>query len=324
MLSRVASNIYWMTRYLERAENTARLINVHGNLLLDLPHKTTTFGWEPLLAIAGADISFYEYYKTANETNVVKFLMTDTHNPSSIISSLEMARENLRTTRDSVPREAWEELNNLYLIAQEQIGKGVSRRVRYDFLKDIIRSVQQITGLLHGTMSHDTAYNFMRIGCYLERADMTTRIIDVRSANLLHPEGGDTELAPFANIQWMSVLKSLTGYQMYRQHVRLRVRGADVLNFVLRDNQFPRSSFYCLERMGYCLKGLPRYHAPYRKVKKLQRQVQEADVKALALEKSQLHEFIDVLQLGLAGVHNSVNEVYFSSKPIDKLILPAA
>jgi uncharacterized alpha-E superfamily protein len=314
-----------MTRYLERAENTARLINVHGNLLLDLPSKTTIFGWEPLLAITGFEALFYEHYRAANETNVVKFLLTDEHNPSSIFSAVKSARENMRTTRDAVPREAWEELNNLYLFAGEQIGIGVSRRVRYDFLKKIIQGSQHITGVLHGTMSHDTAYNFMRIGCYLERADMTTRIVDVRSANLLHiDKDNEKELTPFLNIQWMSVLKSLTAYQMYRQHVRLQVQGADVLNFLLRNNQFPRSFFYCLERMGYCLKGLPRYQLPYRRLKKVQRMVQDADVHALASAGAGLHAFIDDLQLGLANVHDGINSVYFSMKPFESMALPSA
>jgi uncharacterized alpha-E superfamily protein len=169
------------------------------------------------------------------------------------------------------------------------------------------------------------AYNFTRIGCYLERADMTTRIVDVRSANLLNSNNVDeTELAPFQSIQWMSVLKSLTAYQMYRQHVRLRVQSTDVLNFLLRDSEFPRSFYYCLERMGYCLQGLPHYHAPYRRLKKLQRRVKEADVHALATAGPELHAFIDELQLGLANVHSSINAVYFSLKPIEKMALPGA
>ena len=322
MLSRVACNVYWLTRYLERAENTARLINVHGNLLLDLPGKKVLAGWEPLIAITGNETLFYEYYRSANETNVIKFLLADERNPSAILSALKQTRENLRTTRDLIPRETFEELNDFYLYAQDRIKQGISRRNRYIFMQQVIRASQHITGILHGTMSHDVAYNFMRIGCYLERADMTSRILDARSANLL-AQLDDAELTPFENIQWMSVLKSLSAYQMYRQHVRLRVQGADVLKFLLQDNEFPRAYFYCLERIGYCLKGLPKHQAPLRQLRSVQRQIKGADVYVLAHDKQDLHQFIDQLQLGLAKLHSSIQSTYFEMNPA-KHTLPSA
>ena len=311
MLSRVASNLYWTARYLERAENTARLINVHGNLLLDLPRKTASFGWEPLISIIGHDADFFAHFRSASETNVVKHLISDEDNPSSILSALHTARENLRTTRDVVPREAWEEVNDLYLVVREQLGAGLSRRVRYDFLKRVIRSAQQIVGLLESTMSHNTAYHFMCIGYYLERADMSSRIIDVRSANLLRA-AEDVDLTPFENIQWMSVLKSLTAYQMYRQHVRLRVQGADVLNFLMCNEDFPRSIGYCLQGIGASLKKLPNSLAPLRVLRRVEKQLSAADVHALALDKTALHQFIDDLQVQLASIHSGVNSAYFS------------
>src|SRR5690606_354931 len=132
----------------------------------------------------------------------------DRRNPGSIISSLDYARENLRTTRDIVPREVWERLNDLYLNARQRTASGVPKRARYAFLNELIGDVQQITGLLAGTMSRSEAYWFVKAGRYLERADMTSRILDVRTEDLLIESTDD--LTPFANIQWMSVLKSLT------------------------------------------------------------------------------------------------------------------
>lgn len=312
MLSRVAGNIYWMARYLERAENIARLINVHGNLLLDMP-RGTAFGWETLITITGSDEAFYSRYKNADERNVVRFLLGDDgSSPGSILNALEMARENLRTTRDIIPREAWEEVNDLYLSARARLAEGVNKRERYDFLKFIIRHSQLITGLIYGTMSHDMAYNFARMGRYLERADMTTRILDVRSANLL-PKKVDTNsepiLNPFENIQWMSVLKSLTAYQMYRLHMRLRVQGPDVLKFLLLDNEFPRALTYCLGRIEDCLHRLPRSETPLAHLAELRQRVDEADVQALAREG--LHEFIDELQISFADLHTQIDSVYF-------------
>ena len=154
-----------------------------------------------------------------------------------MLSSLHWARENMRTTREIVPAEAWEQLNNLYLYVKKNVSLGLSKRSRYDFLKKTIEGCQLLTGIISGTMTRGQAYSFLQIGKYLERADMSTRILDVRSANLLMLQQSDSnlDLSPFENIQWMSVLKTLTAYQMYRHHVKTRVNGADVLRFLLQN-----------------------------------------------------------------------------------------
>lgn len=312
MLSRVANNVYWMARYIERAENTARLINVNTHLLLDLP-KNKTFGWQPLISIMGSDALFYKQYQEPNETNVIQFLLADTKNPSSILSSLGQARENLRTTRDIMAVETWEQLNDLYLFVKNKVNSTKIKQNRYDFLKRIILGSQQLNGVITGTMSRNAAYNFLRMGSYLERADMTTRILDVRSANLLlsTDEESNVNLTPFYNIQWMSVLKSLTAYQMYRQQMRLRVKGADVLKFLLQDTSFPRSIFYCLRAVENRLACLPKQSdAASRSLARLQRQLQTADVYKLAHEG--LRKFIDDLQIGLGNVHDNITATYFA------------
>jgi uncharacterized alpha-E superfamily protein len=308
MLSRVAENLYWMARYVERAENTARLINVNTNLLLDLPRKIR-FGWEPLIEITGGESIFRELYEEPGERQVMRFFMGDERNPGSIVSSLRSARENARTVRDIIPREAWEQINDLYLNTKANAQGGISQNRRYDFLKSIILGTQQITGLLAGTMSHDFGYDFIRLGRNLERADMTTRIIDVRSADLL-PER-DESLKPFDNIQWMSVLKSLTAYQMYRRQVQQPVRRPLVLHFLLQDRQFPRAFYHCLGEVEGCLLDLPRHDAPLRVVNRLQRMVTEASPHDLVQQ--ELHEFIDNLQLGLAELHAVIRETYYAA-----------
>lgn len=239
MLSRVAANIFWMARYIERAENTARLINVNTNLILDLPGRVR-LGWEPIIDITGSRELFFSMYHEADERSVVRFLIANPANPGSILSALSFAREDARTIRDIIPGEAWEQVNQLYLRAKDLSKTGLSRRNRFDYLGNIILGAQTITGLLAGTMTHDEGYEFLRIGRNLERADMTTRIIDVRSGSLL-PELPE-EVLPFENIQWMSVLKSLTGYHMYRRHERVVVRRSDVLRFLLQERRFPRGS----------------------------------------------------------------------------------
>jgi uncharacterized alpha-E superfamily protein len=306
MLSRVASNIYWMARYIERAENTARLVNVNTHLLLDLPKKIR-LGWEPIIDITSSRDDFYKLYTTADERSVVNFMVTDMKNHGSILSSLNMARENARTVRDIIPREAWEQINELYLQSKSKAATVLTHRHRYDYLRSVILGAQTITGLLAGTMTHDEGYNFLRMGRNLERADMTTRIIDVRSATLL-PEMAE-DLTPFENLQWVGVLKSLTAYQMYRREVRLRVSRPDVLKFLLQEDRFPRALYHTLLEVDSCLQTMPKHEKPLRLVKKLQRVLQRAKPQELKQEK--LHEFIDQLQLGMITINDSISKTYF-------------
>lgn len=306
MLSRVANSIYWMARYIERAENTARLINVNTHLLLDLP-KRIQLGWEPIIDITSNRDDFYALYDAADERSVVRFMVMDPKNHSSIVSSLSMARENARTIRDVIPREAWEQVNELYLIAKSNASQALTHRHRYDYLRSVILGAQTITGLLAGCMTHDDGYAFLRMGRNLERADMTTRIIDVRSASLL-PNMAD-HLTPFENLQWMSVLKSLTAYQMYRREMRLRVRRPEVLQFLLLEKRFPRALFHTLHEVESCLGELPRNEKPVETLGKLQRKLMRA--KPQELKQDELHSFIDELQNELTKVHNSIHKTYF-------------
>lgn len=308
MLSRVAENLYWMARYVERAEDTARLLSVNSHLMLDLP-RNLPLGWAPLIEMTGTLAAFRERFDTFDEQSVVHFLCADTQNSSSILSALASARENLRTTRDVVPREIWEEVNHLYLGVADHAEHGVSPRRRDAFLKNVIRSCQTLTGLIEGTLSHGPARTFIELGRQLERADMTTRILDVRSASLLprNPE----ELLPFENLQWMSVLKSLTAYQMYRQQVRLRVRGPDVLRFLLQDPHLPRAIACSLEILAHELQWLPRQDRVVATVALVRADVIDADIQALAHSPSKLHAFIDELQVGFARIHDTLSATYF-------------
>ena len=316
MLSRVAEHIYWMARYVERAENTARLMNVNSHLLMDLP-KQMRPGWQPIIDILGARDLFLSLNEDVDERQVLRFIISDIHNPGSILSTLRMARENARTIRDIIPREAWEQMNDHFQQATRSSQNGLSPRKRHDYLRTIILGSQTLTGLLAGTMTHDEGYEFLRLGRNLERADMTTRIIDVRSANLLQGVGEGAATAgengqPFQNIQWMSVLKSLTAYQMYRRAVQVRVRRPDVLRFLLQERKFPRGLFHTLCESELCLKTLPHNDKAMQAVTRVKNKVMRA--KPEKFSQDQLHEFIDQLQLGLARVHDAVADSYFRSR----------
>jgi uncharacterized alpha-E superfamily protein len=308
MLSRVAENLYWLGRYVERAENAARIITVNANLLLDLP-KGITPGWQPLIAITGSEDVYLAKYPDYDEHNVVSFLVGDFDYPNSILACLKFARENARTIRDIVPREAWERINEQFLDAQEHLQSGVSKRGRFAYLREIILGCQSVTGILAGTMNHDAGYEFLCIGQMLERGDMTTRIVDVRSATLL-PET-TSGLLPYENIQWISVLKSLTAYQMYRQKMQVRVRRADALRFLIQNEYFPRSFYYCTSSVENSVRRLPRNDSVRRTLSRLKRNAKSVSMPALAEDNVQLHDFMDRLQIGLGRVHDAVSDVYF-------------
>ena len=306
MLSRVANHIYWMERYLERAENTARLIQVNTHLLLDLP-RNVTLGWEPIIDMLSFRDVFYDLYKEADEKSVIKFMVTDTANPGSIINCLAAVRENARIIREIIPSEAWEQINNLYIAAKADGQSVLTRRHRFNCLHRIIVANQTITGLLGGTMLRGEGYAFLRLGRHLERTDMTSRIIDVRSASLL-PDLSPEQSA-FENIQWMGVLKSLTAYQMYRQEMRIRINRADVLEFLINNKQFPRSLQHGLMQIGKCLLELPNSESILQHVESLSDELQQLDTHELTQDR--LHEVIDDIQLGVVKLHQAIDNQYF-------------
>ncbi len=305
MLSRVAERVYWTARYLERAENTARLVGVYANLLLDLP-KGHTVGWHTLIGITGSEEAFAASYAQADERSVVRFLLTDTANPSSVLAALAGARENVRTTRDLFPAEAWEAVNELHLYAREHATGGVNRSQRHDYLTQVTVGCQRLSGLFAGTMSHDAAYDFLRLGRDLERADMTTRILDVGVATLQEHDGSSSALL---STLWINVLRSLSAYQMYRRHVRAAVNGLDVATFLLRDAQFPRAVRYCVDELAAALGRLPRAEAALTAVARISRMLTETDPKAI--DRAELHGFLDDLQLELGHLHGAIASTWF-------------
>lgn len=305
MLSRVAERIYWMARYLERAENTARLVNVYRESLLDLP-KGVGVQWRQLVEITGTEEYFEPRYRSSGERNVMKFVLGDLDNPSSVLSCLAAARENVRTTRDLIPSEGWEHVNELYLFARKKFAKSKLPLNQHAVLSEIVMRAQQIAGLLAGTMSHGDAYQFARLGRSIERADMTTRILDVGSTTLIAP---GEEIERLENRLWMNVLRSLSAYQMYRQYVRRRVSGSDAVEFLLRDEQFPRSVAHNLITIAEALKRLPRSDKPLRVTARTQRHLASTDTAALF--GNGLHLYMDELQVAFADINEQVVNAWF-------------
>lgn len=311
LLSRVAERVYWQSRYLERAENTARLISVFSALLMDLPPRTK-LGWNTLVQITGNEKGFAQKELQAAERNVIRYLLAE-NNGVSILDMLASARENARTTREIMPTEAFELINNLYFTTRDLADAGVARGNRNQLLDSIVTDCQQIGGLLAGSMSRDSAYSFVRLGRALERADMTTRIIDVGSSELLSElEVGSDEAEarePYENILWMNVLRSQSAFQMYRQHVRERIKDSEVVRFLLMNEEFPRSTAHNLTTITKVLSKLPNNSKVKWQVDKTRRKVRDADIDKLL--RRGLIKYLDDVQSEIAEIHFRIAGTWF-------------
>jgi uncharacterized alpha-E superfamily protein len=307
MLSRVADNLYWFSRYLRRAENTARLVNVNSQLQLDLP-RSVRFDWQPLVTIVGAQDLFDELYDSPIEANVVRFMLVDERNPYSMIGSVQRARDNLRSIRDILPQETWEQLNTLYLELQAGGERGLARRYRVELLTRVINGCLLMSGTLTATVSRDVGFQFLRLGTALEQADMTTRIIDAGGAGLIRAKGSE-DLAPFQSMQWMSVLRSLAAYHMFRRHVRERIAAPQALRFLLQNREFPRAVSFCLTRAMRTLSLMPPRINVDRAISRVLALTNDADADAIAAEGP--GPLMDEIQVGLDQLNAAIGEAYF-------------
>jgi len=304
LLSRVAGNMYWAGRYLERAEDTARIIRSYSDMIVDLPVSVMS-SWEPLLAIAGATEAFDEVSEPADEASIVHFLVAETANPGSVLMCVSQARENLRSTREVLPREVWQTLNDLFLFAESHRHEGVGRRSRGRFLERVVGESRRIDGMVMATMNRDAAYEFLAVGQSLERADMTTRVLGVHAAGLM-AAGEDTKT--HVDVQWMSVLSSLSALHMYHRSTRSPVAGPDVVSFLLGDPAFPRSVSSCLTRLTHRLERLPRANAVLPAVRAVEAEVARVD--PADTDGKTLDHAMDGLQLALGEVHERIVATY--------------
>jgi uncharacterized alpha-E superfamily protein len=306
MLSRSAERLYWLARYLERTENIARLVSVHMNLLMDLP-RGVEMGWQQLIRINASEQEFYEHNKVVSERSVTRFLLTDSSHLGSLFSTLSAARENIRTSRELLPDEAWEQVNEMYLYTKKNLDAIANRRSRFLFLNEILKGCQRFTGLLSGYMSHNNPYLFIRLGRNLERADMTSRILDL--ASLLLSESRSDEMRQYETILWMNILKSLNALLMYRQQKRSRINGDDVINFLLLDKNLPRSVGCCIAEISDSINKLPNHDALPERVNELEGYVQAIDT--FQTTQVQLRGILDDLQNKLGGLHSQISDNWF-------------
>jgi uncharacterized alpha-E superfamily protein len=314
MLSRVADSLYWMARYIERAENVARFIDVNVLLSLDGQSAGNQTQWLPVVETTGDTAWFLEHYKAANAANARKFLMFDPEYPNSIVSCLRAARENARATREVISSEMWEQLNTYYLMVRDAaLQDEAGAPLASGFLTAVKQHSHLFAGITANTMSHNEAWHFIQLGRMLERADKTSRLLDVKYFMLL-PSVQDVG-SILDESQWAAVLRSASAFEMYRKkHGRITPRL--VAEFLVLDREFPRAIHYCLHQADGALRAITGAalgtfaNAAGQALGRLRAELDYAS--AADILKSGLHEFLDGLQTSMNGVGAALDEIYFN------------
>lgn len=317
LLSRVANALYWMSRYIERAENIARFIDVNTQLALDRSAGREE-QWSPLISITGDEQSFYQRYGEATRGEVTKYLTIDRAYPNSVVACVAAARENARTVRDVITAEMWRQINQLHLQVQRVADRGFVEDRPTDFYDRVKRGTLLFAGITNATMSRNTAYEFCRLGRMIERADKTSRILDVKYFLLL-PRPEDVGTAMDA-VQWAALLRSVGGLEMYRkQHGG--ISPASVAGFLVLDDGFPRSIMHCLRRSEDALArilGTPRFPAVAvpretadlpRSLGRLRAELEFADIRDIIARG--LHPYLDGFQDRLNAFDTAMNRALF-------------
>jgi uncharacterized alpha-E superfamily protein len=257
LLARSAGRLYWGARYVERAEDTARVVRAYHELVVDDPSEEP-LRWEPLAVLAGSNVTIdVPASDPAGERTVLHHLLDDHASACSIASSIGRARENFRTTREVMPREAWQAINQLSQYVEAAASGAVDRQLRNRFLVHVVEISRRLDGILESTMTRSEPYHLIRLGRLVERADMTTRVLGVAAAGILTDDGPERTGVVNDEVRWMSVLRSVSALQMYQRATHGPIDGMAVVRFLLAYGSFPRSVTGCFEEMRRVLDLLP-------------------------------------------------------------------
>jgi len=314
MLSRVAESVYWMSRYVERAENVARFVDVNYNLTLG-DSSSLTEQWSPLIYTTGDQKDFHERYSNASRENALKFLLFDAENPNSILSCISKARESARTIREVLPSSIWEQLNRFRILVMEASESGKAYSQPYDFCESVRTASQLLTGIAISSMLHDEAWSFQQMGRYIERADKTSRIVDVQYFLLL-PKVEDVGTS-IDIVRWSSLLKSADALDMYRR-THGRIVPEKVAQFLILDPIFPRSIRFCANQVQNCLTSMREHDTDREELPSeiLSGQL-TSRLNTVAIEEiieQGMHAFIDQFQGAINSLGNIVYADFFNTK----------
>ena len=318
MLSRVADALYWMSRYMERAEDITRFLTVNFHTLLDLPGQDVALSWRPIVRVTGDEDLFVQTFGDDYTTrNVMEFLLWHPANPNAVTRCIMVARENARTVREQISTEMWEQINRLYFLMREA-PKGSILRGPHDFFGQVRDGSHAFQGATHASMSHGDGYSFIQLGKHVERADKTARILDVKYAAL----GQIDENSTSAQMQLMSMLRSCSAMESYRK-VAQQLQTWRVVEFLLLNEQFPRSVRFCLKSCSEAVDMMAGYEdgarngqqgGPARTFGRLCADLDYLDIRDVL--GAGVHDYLDQLtrRLNLAG--DEITTTYFNMQVV--------
>jgi uncharacterized alpha-E superfamily protein len=292
MLGRTANGLYWMFRYIERAENIARLID--AGLRVSLTRSGTgDEDWDGVLQSAGVRESFAEIHERVTSSDAIDYLLRDSSNPSSVMSCIEAGRNNARMVRTALTRETWEATNEFWI----EVKAMLSRKVKAAELPQCIDAIKQRAGLVrgafHGSMLRNDLYNFSRIGTFIERADNTARILDVKYYVLL-PAASHVG-SSLDNAQWESILRSVSAHRSYGWVYDAEYKPSNIADFLILNGRMPRSLAYCYEKivsnLGYLASDYDERHQAHETADAIRTSLKSTTVTRIM--DGGLHEFLE-------------------------------
>jgi uncharacterized alpha-E superfamily protein len=316
MLSRVANSLYWLSRYIERADNTARIVDLNLQLLLDfrnLDERRLAEHWRPIIQSTGDEDIFSRIYPVANGQTVTEFLVFCGENPNSIVTAVAQARENARMVRDQITTEMWEEINRLYLFLRSRQAREVWAEAPDELCGEVKRSSLYLQGLAQATLLENEGCHFMDAGRYIERADKTTRILDVRHPSL-PARGIPGPINEHDALEWVAILRACSALDGYRQSFGADLHPARIAEFLVLSDEMPRSVRSCVARLDAALRriaGTPAHRFTNEAEKLSGRLLAELQFSTVEdIFAPGLHVYLDQLQIKLNAVGNALFQAY--------------
>ncbi|TCD48572.1 alpha-E domain-containing protein [Chlorobium sp. N1] len=321
MLSRVAESLFWMSRYVERAENTARFLDVNFNLLLDLNRITTVESpecWIALILVTSDRERFESAYGDYGAEPVTDYLVFNRQNPNSIISCIGMARENARSVIESISSEMWEQINNLYHYLQSATPQSVQNDP-FSFYREIKNASHLFQGITDSTFPRSEGWDFMQVAKYLERADNTARLVDVKYHMLetTRQEHEEVVSRSVDIIEWMAVLKSCSALEAFRKRYLARIEPRSIMEFLILDRSFPRSINFSVCAAKEALwrlsggSGGRSLNSADRLIGKMEAELSFTTMDDIS--DTGLHHYLERLERGIREVGEEAHLTYFAS-----------
>ncbi|KUF12466.1 alpha-E domain-containing protein [Pseudoponticoccus marisrubri] len=293
MLGKTANGLFWMYRYLERAENVSRLVETGQRIALTRSGESDE-DWQSVLQSAGVTAGFHDHYDAVTKDTVIDWMLRAKGNPSSVLNCIGGARQNARLVRTALTGEVWEGTNAIYMGARDMLARKVGERDLPNILRRIRQQTALVRGATHGTMLRNDIYDFCRIGTFLERADNTTRILDVKYYVLLPSVmavGTDLD-----NVQWETILRSVSARGGFRMEFGNQFEPRDIASFLILDRRFPRSLGFCVDKLRSNMEFLGREYGNFPRAH------------GMVVDMSERHLSRDIDEIFDYGLHEFVQE----------------